>query len=99
MIRRSIVLLCGVILCLGLLSCRRISADAQRPPLKIEPVQAVDAIPAEYGNLVGVTQRDPNSALLWFEKPDKTIVILALTVRGENVFLSDKVVVVPRSSK
>lgn len=98
MIRRTVIPLCGLTLCLGLCSCRRISS-APRQLLTTESIKSIDAIPAEYGNLVSVTSRTPASALLWFEKPDKTIVIVGLELVGDNVSLADRVVVVPRSSR
>jgi hypothetical protein len=99
MVRRMFVLLCGVTLCLAFLSCRRIATPVSRELLKVESIKSIDAIPTEYGNLVSVTQRDPNSVLLWFERPDKTIVIVGLRAQGNNVSLAENVALIPRSPK
>ncbi|TLY13182.1 MAG: hypothetical protein E6K69_09410 [Nitrospirae bacterium] len=78
-----------VTLCMGLISCQKLEPDevalkATRQ-LKIETLKSLDAIPAEYGNLVGVTSTSyrPDMAQLWFEKPDKTIVVISVNfVKG-----------------
>ena len=99
MVRRLTILLCGVPLCLGLLSCQRISNPAEGAQLKTEPIKSLDAIPAEYGNLISVTQRGLESTLLWFERSDKTIVIVGVSAKGNTLSLAQNVVVIPRSSK
>lgn len=99
MVRHLVVLWCGVmLLCLGGLSCRKIDRTSTQPLLKIEPIKSAAAVPSEFGNLVSVTQRDPTSALLWFERPDKTVVVVGLRLDGDNVTLSERVALVPRSS-
>ncbi|TLY15425.1 MAG: hypothetical protein E6K69_06285 [Nitrospirae bacterium] len=78
-----------VTLCMGLTSCQKLEPDevalkATRQ-LKIEMLKSLDAIPTEYGNLVGVTSSSyrPDIAQLWFEKPDKTIVVVSVNfVKG-----------------
>jgi len=53
-------------------SCQKIGSEG---PLKLETVAFDDAIPLEYGELVSVTlHQDGKSWVLWFVKPDKTIV-------------------------
>jgi hypothetical protein len=99
MVRRMIVLVCGLTLCLGLASCRPIATSVPRELLKVESLKSIDAIPVEYGSLVGVTQRTPESALLWFEKADKTIVIVGLQARGSDISLAETVTLIPRSTK
>jgi len=82
MAKRIVMLLCVVTLCMGLISCQKLGPDdeAIRAPheLKIETLKSLDQIPAEYGNLVGVTTNSarPDDAQLWFERPDKTIVVV-----------------------
>jgi len=84
MVLRTVMFMSVVTLCMGLTSCQRLQPDeatlrAARQ-LKIETLKSLDAIPAEYGNLVGVTSTSvrPNVAQLWFERPDKTIVVLSV---------------------
>jgi hypothetical protein len=51
-----------------------------------EPAWAqIEAIPAEYGQLVAITQhQDPYLAVLWFEQPDKTLVAVKVNIaRGQ----------------
>ena len=63
---------------------------------KLEPVKIKDAIPAEYGNLVAVTTDAEYTgwAQLWFEKPDKSIVVVFVNhIRGE---LGQEVMSIPR---
>jgi hypothetical protein len=97
MVCRFVILICAVTVSLGGLSCRPLpSGTAPKHLLKIEPT-SIEAIPSQYGNLVSVTQQDPNVALLWFERPDKTIVIVGLNLQGRNVSLAENVVLVPRS--
>ena len=99
MARGFVVLICGVTVALGGgLSCRRLPEPSSQKLLKVEPTP-IDAIPSEYGNLVSVTERGPNAALLWFERPDKTIVIVGISLQGDNVSLADRVALVPRSSR
>jgi hypothetical protein len=45
----------------------------------------IEAIPAEYGQLVGITEHEnPYIAVLWFEQPDKTLVAVKVnTARGQ----------------
>ena len=52
-----------------------------------EPAGAqMEAIPAEYGQLVGITQHeDPYVAVLWFEQPDKTLVAVKVNVSGGQI--------------
>ena len=89
MVLRTVMFMSVVTLCMGLTSCQKLEPDevalkATRQ-LKIETLKSLDAIPAEYGNLVGVTSSSyrPDIAQLWFEKPDKTIVVVSVNfVKG-----------------
>jgi hypothetical protein len=64
--------------------------------LKMETLSSQDAIPMEYGNLVGVTSDStyPSWTQLWFEKPDKTIVVVKV-IWTEGA-LQKNVTVIPR---
>ena len=76
------VVLCLAALCVGLLSCRKLpSAASPAGQLKSEVLTSLDAIPLEYGNLVDVTSDSsfPAWAQLWFEKADKTIVVVRVS--------------------
>lgn len=52
-------------------ACRRIETV---------PLATIDAIPAEYGDFVGVSGAD-SVTYLWFNKPDRTIVRVVLVNR------------------
>jgi len=89
MVLRTVMFMSVVTLCMGLTSCQKLEPDlaARRAAslLKIETLRSLDAIPAEFGNLVGVTSTSlrPDAAELWFEKPDKTIVVVSVNfVKG-----------------
>jgi hypothetical protein len=43
-----------------------------------------------------VTSSSPGSALLWFEKPDKSIVIVGAILERDGVNLENNIVVIPR---
>jgi len=101
MAARMIMLFSLLTLCIGSVACERLKQEravvgAVVGELKIETLQSLDAIPADYGNLVGVTSSSsrPNWAQLWFEKPDKTIVVVYVDfVEGG---LHSKYIVIPR---
>ena len=89
MVPRTVMCMSVVTLCMGLTSCQKLEPDEATlktaRQLKIETLKSLDAIPAEYGNLVGVTSTSvrPDVAQLWFEKPDKTIVVVSVNfVKG-----------------
>jgi len=92
-----LVLMCCILpLCLGVVSCRKVSTSAGAAQLKIEPLKALDAIPLDYGDLVGVTSNSaaPGWAQLWFERADKTI--LVVKVNFEAGKLAVNAVAIPR---
>src|SRR5437762_1124292 len=76
-VQRSLVGLCILAVCLMTLSCRKLEpvSERQTGQLKLSATQFADAIPDDYGPLIGVTQNSENPAwaTLWFQKPDKTI--------------------------
>lgn len=54
---RKIVLACLVPICIVVFSCQKIEkVPPAKVTLKFEEIKALDAIPSEYGNLVGVTK-------------------------------------------
>ena len=81
---RTVMFLFGIMLCLGLTSCQKLGPDEEAlkalRQLKMETFKSLDEIPVGFGNLVGVTSTNvrPNVAQLWFEKPDKTIVVVSV---------------------
>jgi hypothetical protein len=81
---RTVIFLFVITLCMGLTSCQKLGPDEEAlkalRQLKMETLKSLDEIPVEFGNLVGVTSNSdrPNLAQLWFEKPDKTIVVVSV---------------------
>jgi len=82
--------------CLGGVACQKIDPDRDRPrgTLTLEAHPFPDAIPAEYGELVGIIPDESGWATLVFEKHDKTIVMLA--VRPYRGGLASSAVLIPR---
>jgi hypothetical protein len=68
---------CAVLLAIGVAvaGCQKIG-----PPAKIPETCA---IPASYGDLVAVTPGERSESVLWFKRPDQTIVAVGVNaVRG-----------------
>ncbi len=65
-------------------ACRRIETA---------PLATTDAIPAEYGDFVGVSGEE-GVTYLWFNKPDRTIVRVVLVNRSGTVHAD--VLAIPR---
>ena len=89
------VLGCGLLLCLVGISCEKAQMPV-RPELKLsfETIKTQNSIPAEYGELEGVVVDSPNLARMFFEKEDKSIVVV--TVNVADGFLQGRVLVIPR---
>ena len=88
---RPVMFLCVATLCMGLASCQKLGQDEaalQATREKIETLKSLDGIPAEFGNLVGVTSNGyfPRQAQLWFEKPDKTIVVVRVDFSNGGIW-------------
>ena len=81
--KRLTVVLATVLLGLGTMACEKIE-QRTRPDttLTYEQVEFADAIPLDYGELVAITPSgsNPNMALMWFEQPDKTVVVVYVNV-------------------
>ena len=87
--------LCILALCLLTFSCKKLEQPSAGP-LSFEPAKFVDAIPDEYGALIGVTQnaKDPAWVTLWFQKPDGTITAVFVNVGQGKIF--GKALTIPR---
>lgn len=85
--RKLVVALFILNACLVTGSCKKLG-EPPKPtgPLTFETVRFTDAIPKDYGQLIGVTQNPefPGWVGFWFQKPDGTITGVAVNVnRGE----------------
>jgi hypothetical protein len=65
-------------------------------PLAFEPAKFADAIPDDYGTLIGVTQNSQSSKWvgLWFQKPDKTITAVFVNIEQGKIY--EKTLSIPR---
>ena len=86
--RRFLILAVGLALCLAANACTRL--EAARPmdgrgqgELPKQKLATRDALPADLGDLVGVTSSadHPDWAQAWFMRPDKSIAVVR-TVRA-----------------
>ena len=62
-------------------SCQKLGSGGAHPgALTFQPVPFKDAIPAEFGELEGVTSSSarPDIAQLWFKKDDGSVVMVAV---------------------
>jgi hypothetical protein len=83
-------------LALGLSACEKIKPapewKAVAPP---KAIAMSDAIPLEYGDLIGVVPGEaPGWARLYFQRADKSIVVVV--VNGDAGYIGDRVVDFPR---
>ena len=78
--RRMLLALCVLGSSMAAISCERIP--------EVEELTTIDRIPAEYGELVSVTPFGPRPyvAVLWFEKPDQTIVALRVNLATGEIW-------------
>lgn len=93
--RKPVVVLCTLAVCLPLVSCEKLST-APTGPLKYETNKFVDAIPQDYGQLIGVTQNPEIAQLveLWFQRPDGTIAAVFVNIREGKI--GEKTLTIPR---
>ncbi len=99
--KRVVYLISGLALCLTVSACQRL--DAARPlegrgrgDLPKEQLAYRDALPAEFGDLIGVTSNSehPSWTQAWFMKPDKSIAIVWINSR--TGYMLKDVVLIPR---
>jgi hypothetical protein len=95
MIGRRLVFVCGLLLWIVGISCEK--SPVPVPPglkLNFETIKTQNGVPAEYGELEGVVMDSPHFAKMFFEREDKSIVVV--TVNMEDGFLRDRVLIIPR---
>jgi len=68
-------------------SCKKLESSSPGP-LAFETSKFADAIPDDYGTLVGVTQnpQNPKWVSLWFQKSDKSIIAVFVNVEQGRVY-------------
>ena len=98
LVRRTFSRLCLVGLCLFSFSCKKLERVnvSQAGDLKLEATKFADAIPDDYGPLLGVTQNaeNPDWVSLWFQKPDKSISAVFVNIKEGRIY--DKTLSIPR---
>ncbi|UCF04845.1 MAG: hypothetical protein JSV33_13105 [bacterium] len=97
MIARTIIVLFVISMCICIVSCQKLE-DVHQTEQTLEKlaIEFRDAIPTEFGRLVGVTSNGEfgNWAQLWFEKPDTTIIVVYVNFIDGNI--NPNVLVIPR---
>ena len=83
-----------VALSIGMSACKKVEQPNVDRMLPIEEARMLDAIPLAYGKLVAITSDRPFVAALWFEKPDKTVVLVRVDLSAGNLFRN--VLTIPR---
>ena len=98
MTRRLAYGFCILVVCLATVSCKKLESEAPKMsgPLAFEPTKFTDAIPDDYGPLIGVTQNSqyPKWVGLWFQKPDKTIIAVFVNIEQGKIY--EKTLSIPR---
>lgn len=95
---KKAALLCILTVVLFGVSCKKLETAHPKivGPLALQTSRFNDAIPAEYGTLIGVTQnpQDVGWVGLWFQKPDQTITAVFVNVEQGRIF--EKTLTIPR---
>jgi hypothetical protein len=94
-IRKLVSAIGIVVLCLAIVTCKKLELSSSGP-LAFETSKFADAIPDDYGPLIGVTQnaQNPKWVGLWFQKPDKTITVVFVNVEQGKIY--EKTLSIPR---
>ena len=97
MVRKHAVALCILALCLATVSCTKLGEPTKLTgPLTWEAAKFGDAIPQEYGPLIGLTQNPqaPGWVGLWFQRSDGTIAAVFINTQEGRIY--DKTLRIPR---
>ena len=74
-----------VALSIGMSACKKLEQPARERMLPFEEARMLDAIPLAYGKLVAITSSRMFLAELWFEKSDKTVVLVRVNWKTGNI--------------
>lgn len=96
MMRKHVVALCVLAFCLATVSCTKLGEPQSPGPLNWETAKFADAIPHDYGPLIGLTQnpQTPGWVGLWFQKSDGTIA--AVFINPQEGRIAEKTLTIPR---
>ena len=99
--RRYVILAVGLALALAVSACTRLEGaspkDGGRPgEFPKQRLAMRDALPADLGDLVGVTSDSghPNWAQAWFMRPDKSIAVVWINSR--TGYMLEDMLIIPR---
>jgi hypothetical protein len=98
MIKKLVHAICILFVCLAIISCKKLESEEPKMsgPLSFEPAKFTNAIPDEYGTLVGVTQNPqaPGWVALWFQKSDRSITAVFVNIDQGRIY--EKALTIPR---
>ena len=97
MVRKHVVTLCILALCLATVSCKKLGEPiTPTGPLTYETAKFADSIQQDYGPLIGVTEnaQDPGWVGLWFQRSDGTISAVFVNVQQGRIY--EKALTIPR---
>jgi hypothetical protein len=97
MVTKRVVALSILAVGLATVSCRKLNQPGNPTgPLTYEQAKFVNAIPQDYGPLIGVTgnAKDPSWSALWFQRSDGTITAVFVNVQDGRLY--EKVLTIPR---
>ena len=101
MTRRHVILFCIAFVLVALSACQRLQdarplQSAGLGDLPTEPMKFLDAVPAEFGDLISVTSRSdyPAWAQAWFMRSDRSIVVL--WINSQTGKMIDRALIIPR---
>lgn len=92
---RGLALAFLVVVCMAAAACVKLpSSEAGGGEGKFDTQKLTDTIPLEYGNLIAATTNtfDPQWVTLWFEKPDKTIILVGVLQSNARVWTQPRVI-------
>lgn len=95
MVMRGPVLTILVVVCLAAAACAKLpSSEGGGGAGQVDASKLTDTIPLEYGNLIAATPNtyDPRWVTLWFEKPDKTIILVGVLQSNGRVWTQPRVI-------
>jgi hypothetical protein len=96
-VRKCVVALCIFVLCLATVSCQKLDQPINPTgPLTFETTKFAEAIPQDYGPLIGVTQNpvSPGWVGLWFQRSDGTISAVFVNIQEGRI--NNKALTIPR---
>ncbi len=94
MSNKTLTITCLITLVFAISGCVKLEEQSFDRTLQSEEVTMSDAIPLEYGKLVGIVESGPYISVLYFEKPDRTIT--AVSVNHSRGVMGSSVLVIPR---